>query len=161
MGFPSAKTYINNHNKRPNVGPLVSPHSTNHDPYTCTTLGQPNFQHHTSQNYNNATTTTLDLGLPAVKCRFCQRYILLLKAPKARATGQQSVDYTCNMIQMIETMNGIFWSVKNMLTCLLQSVPLQTWTFFPTLTKWWLIRRFLFSRIFQWKKTQFCPTFQI
>jgi hypothetical protein len=53
-------------------------------------------------------TTTLDLGHPAVKHRFCQRYIRLIKVPKARATGRQSMDHTCNMIQMIETMKASF-----------------------------------------------------
>jgi hypothetical protein len=48
----------------------------------------------------------------AVKHQFCQRYIILIKALKARATGQQSMDHTCNMIQIIKTMKGIFWSVK-------------------------------------------------
>jgi hypothetical protein len=48
-----------------------------------------------------------------------------------------------------------------MVTCLLQSVPLQKWTVFPTLTKLWLIRRYPFRRRFQWTKTQFCLTFQI
>jgi hypothetical protein len=71
------------------------------------------------------------------------------------------MDHTCNMIQMIETMKGIFWSVRKMGTCLLQSVPLQTCTIFPTLTKWWLIQRYLFHRRFQCTKTQFCLTFQI
>jgi hypothetical protein len=42
-----------------------------------------------------------------------QRYILLLKAPKARATGRQSTDHACSMIQMIETMkeNGDMYIV--------------------------------------------------
>jgi hypothetical protein len=121
MVFSSAKTYINGHNKRPNGGPLVSPPSTNQDPYKGTTLGQPiiptykrsnKFQHHTHLNYNNATTIILDVGHTAVKHQFYQCYILLLKAPKARITGQQSMDHTCNMIQMIETMKLIFWSIK-------------------------------------------------
>jgi hypothetical protein len=75
-------------------------------------LDQPKFQHHAHPYYNNANTTALDLGHPAVKRRFCQRYIFLLKAPKGRTTGQQSMDHTCNMVQMIETMKVIFWSVK-------------------------------------------------
>jgi hypothetical protein len=62
------------------------------------------------QSYH-CTTTTHDLGHPAFK-RFCQRYILSIKAPKARATGRQSMDHTCNMIQTIETMKGIFWSIQ-------------------------------------------------
>jgi hypothetical protein len=136
------------------------PPSTNHDPYKRMTLGQPKFQHHAYPYYNKATTATLDLGHPTVKHRFCQRYILLLKALKARATGRQSMDHTCNKIQMIETMKGIFWSVK-MVTCLLQSAPLQTWTIFLTLTKCWLIWRYSFRRRFQWMKTQFCLTFRI
>jgi hypothetical protein len=45
-------------------------------------------QHHTHPNCNNATTTTLDVGHPAVKRRFCQRCILPLKPPQARITGQ-------------------------------------------------------------------------
>jgi hypothetical protein len=63
-------------------------------------------------NYKNTTTTILDVGHLAVKHRFCQRYILLLKAPKACVTGRQSMDYTCNMIQMIKIMKGICWSIK-------------------------------------------------
>jgi hypothetical protein len=70
------------------------------------------FQQHAYPNYNTATATILDLWHPAFKRQLCQHYILLLKAPKARATGRQSMDHTCNMIQMIETMKGIFWSVK-------------------------------------------------
>jgi hypothetical protein len=89
------------------------PPSMNHDPYKHTTLGQPKFQHHTNPYYNNTNTNTLDLGHPAVKRRFCQLYILLLKAPKARITARQYMDHTCNMLQMIKTMKGIFWSVKN------------------------------------------------
>jgi hypothetical protein len=112
MALPSANPYINGHNKHPNGEPLVPPPSMNHDPCKCTTLGQPKFQHHTNICYNNATTITLGLGHPAVKHRFCQGYILLLKSLKARATGRQSMDHTCNMIQMIKTMKGIFWSVK-------------------------------------------------
>jgi hypothetical protein len=50
---------------------------------------------------------------------------------------------------------------QKMVTYLLQSVPLQTWTVFPTLTKWWPIRRYLFRSRFQWTKTQFYLTFQI
>jgi hypothetical protein len=88
------------------------PPSTNCDPYKHTTPGQTKFQHHSNLCYNNATTTTLDLGHPDVKLQFCQRFILLLKSPKARATGRQSMDHTCNMIQMIETMKVIFWSFK-------------------------------------------------
>jgi hypothetical protein len=53
------------------------------------------------------------LGHLAVKHHFCQRYILLLKAPKSRITGQQSMDRVCNMIQMIEAMKGICWSIKH------------------------------------------------
>jgi hypothetical protein len=48
-----------------------------------------------------------------------------------------------------------------MVTCLFKSVPLHTWAVFPTLTEWWLIRRYSFRRRFQWMKTQFCLTFQI
>jgi hypothetical protein len=48
-----------------------------------------------------------------------------------------------------------------MVMCLLQSVPLQTWTVFPTLTKWWLIWNYSFRRRFQWMKTQFCLNFWI
>jgi hypothetical protein len=108
-GFPICKNlyqWPQQTSKRWTIG---IPHSTNHDPYKRTTLCQPTFQHHTSLNYNNATTTTLDVGHRAVKRRFCQRYILLLKAPKVRATGRQSMDHTCNMINMIKTMKGIFW----------------------------------------------------
>jgi hypothetical protein len=88
------------------------PPRMNHDRYKHTTLGQPKFQHHTHPYYNTATTTTLYLGHPAVKRLFCQRYTLLLKAPKARATCRQSMDHTCNMIQIIKTMKLIFWSVN-------------------------------------------------
>jgi hypothetical protein len=84
----------------------------NHEPSKRTTLGKPKFHHHTNPYYNNTNTTSLDLGHPVVKRRFCQRYILLLKAPKAGTTGRKSMDQTCNMIQMIETMKGTFWSVK-------------------------------------------------
>jgi hypothetical protein len=38
--------------------------------------------------------------------------ILLVKAPKVRITGRQSMDHTCNMIQIIETMKLLFWSIK-------------------------------------------------
>jgi hypothetical protein len=69
-------------------------------------------QHHTNPNYNNATTAALDLGHLTVKHHFCERYILLIKSPKARITCRQSMDHTCNMIQMIETMKLIFSSVK-------------------------------------------------
>jgi hypothetical protein len=121
MVFSSAKTYIIGHNKHLNGGTLVSPPSTNHNPYKRTTLGQPiiptyeitnKFQYHTNPNYNNDTTTILDVGHPAVKHRFCQHYILLLKAPKARITCRHYMDHTCNMMQMIKTMKGIFWSDK-------------------------------------------------
>jgi hypothetical protein len=71
------------------------------------------FQHHTHPNYNNATTTILNVGHRDVKRRFCQRYILLIKAPKAHITGQQYMDHTCNMIQMIEIMKGICWHIKH------------------------------------------------
>jgi hypothetical protein len=64
------------------------------------------------QQRYHCTTTTLDLGHPAVKSQFCHGYIFPIKAPKARATGRQSMDHTCNMIQMIETMKGIFWCIK-------------------------------------------------
>jgi hypothetical protein len=122
MLFPSTKTYINGHTKHPNGGPLVSPPITNHDPYKRTTFGQPimptyksttKLQHHTHLNYNTTTDTILYLGHPAVKYRFCQHYILLLKAPKARITGRQYMDHTCNMIQMIKTMKRILRSVKH------------------------------------------------
>jgi hypothetical protein len=53
------------------------------------------------------------LGHQAVSHHFCQSYILIFKAPKAHITGQQSMDHTCNMIQMIETMKGMCWSVNN------------------------------------------------
>jgi hypothetical protein len=62
---------------------------------------------------------------------------------------------------MIETMEGIFWSIKKMVTCILQSVPLQTCTVFLTLKIWWLIRCYSFCRRFQWTRMQFCLTFQI
>jgi hypothetical protein len=112
MVFPSAKTYINGHNKRPNGEPLVPSPSMNHDPDKRATLDEPKFQHHTNPYYNNITTTTLKLGHPAVKRQFFQHCIILLKSPKERITGQKSMDHTCSMIQMIETMKGIFWSVK-------------------------------------------------
>jgi hypothetical protein len=69
-------------------------------------------QHHTNLNYNSATPTIINLGHLAIKHHFLHRYIILLKAPKTRTTCQQSMDHTCNMIQMIETMKGIFWSFK-------------------------------------------------
>jgi hypothetical protein len=109
-GFPICKNlyqWPQQTSKRWTIG---TPHITNRDPYKRMILGQPNFQHHTSPNYNNATTTTLHLGNPAVKHRFCQRYILLLKAPQVHVTCRQSMDHKCNMIQMIETMKGIFES---------------------------------------------------
>jgi hypothetical protein len=98
------------------------PAITKHDPYKHMTLGQPimptyksnaKFQHHTTMNCNNATATIFDLGHLAVKRQFYQHYILLLKAPKARIIGRQSMDHTCNMIHMIETMKGICWSANN------------------------------------------------
>jgi hypothetical protein len=115
------KNSINEHNKHPNGGPLVSPPSTHYDPYKHMTIGHSvtptcksaiKLQHHTNSNYNSATTTIIDLGHPTVKHHFFQRYILLLKASKGCITGLQSMDHTCNMIQMIETVKGIFWSVK-------------------------------------------------
>jgi hypothetical protein len=117
MVFPSTKTSINEDNKRQNGGPLISPPSTYHDPYKHVTLGHPvtptynsaiKLQRHTNSNHNIATTTIIDLGHPAFKHHFCQCYILLPKSPKARITGQQSMDHTCNM-----TMKGIFWSIKH------------------------------------------------
>jgi hypothetical protein len=123
MVFPSAKTYKNGHSKHTNGGSLVSPTSTNHDPYKHTTLGQPivttynsttKFQHHINTNYKNTTTAILNLGHPALKHRFCQRYILLPEAPKSRITDQQSIYHTCTMIQMIKTMKIICWSIKNL-----------------------------------------------
>jgi hypothetical protein len=89
--FPCIKTSINEHNKHPNGGPLVSPPSTHHGPYKLMILGHavtPTYksaiklQHHTSSNCNSATTTIVDSGHPAVKHHLCQRYILLLEAPK-------------------------------------------------------------------------------
>jgi hypothetical protein len=111
-GFPICKNlyqWPQQTSKRWTIG---IPHRTNHDPYKRMILGQPNLQHHTSPNYNNATTNNLYLGHPAVKHGLCQRYILLLKSPKARVTCRQSMDHTCNMIQMIETVKGIFGSIK-------------------------------------------------
>jgi hypothetical protein len=58
------------------------------------------------------TTTIIDFGHLAVKHHFYQRYILLLKAAKACNTGRQSMDHACNMLQMIETLKGIFWSIN-------------------------------------------------
>jgi hypothetical protein len=43
---------------------------------------------------SNATNTTLELGHLVVKHHFHQRHIIHLKAPKARITGQQSMDHT-------------------------------------------------------------------
>jgi hypothetical protein len=122
MVLPSKKTSINEHNTQQYGGTLVSPPSTYHGPYKCMTLGHyimPAYksaiklQHHTNSNYNIATTTRIALGNPAVKHYLCQRYIHLLKAPKTRIKCQQSMDHTFNMIQMIETMKGMFWYIKH------------------------------------------------
>jgi hypothetical protein len=43
--------------------------------------------HHINSNYTIATATIIDLEHPAMKQHFFQRYILLLKAPKACITG--------------------------------------------------------------------------
>jgi hypothetical protein len=111
MVFPSAKTFINGHGKHPNGGPLVSPSSQ------ITTLKNVQLSANPSRPHKRAppssnTRHTLDLVHPAVKRQFCQRYILLQKSPKARTMGRQSTDHICNMIQMIETMKGIFLSIK-------------------------------------------------
>jgi hypothetical protein len=91
MVFPSTKANINEHNKRSNGGALVSPPSSHHDPYERMTFGHSvtstyksaiKLQHHTDLNYISATTTIIDLGHPAGKCHFYQRYILIIKAPK-------------------------------------------------------------------------------
>jgi hypothetical protein len=71
------------------------------------------------------------------------------------------MDHTCNMIQRLKLLNEYFGPSSKMVTCLLQSVPFQRWTVFPTLMKWWLIRLYLFCRRFQWTKTDFCLTFRI
>jgi hypothetical protein len=79
MVFPSAKIYINGHNKRPNGGPLVSPPITNHNPYKHTTIGQTivptkkitnKFQHHMHQ-----TKTTLPLPPSIWSIRLSNVYV--------------------------------------------------------------------------------------
>jgi hypothetical protein len=110
--LPSTKTSINEHNTCPNGEPLVSPPvkiMTQTNVWLLITI---KFQHHTTSNYNITTTTIIDLGHPVVKCHVDQRYIILLKFPKACITCQKSMDHTCNIIHIIETMKVIVWSVK-------------------------------------------------
>jgi hypothetical protein len=67
-GFPICKNlyqWPQQTSKRWTIG--TPPPSTYHDPYKLTTLGQPNFQHHSNPYYNNATTVSLYVGQPAVK----------------------------------------------------------------------------------------------
>jgi hypothetical protein len=113
----------------------------------------------TSNTTQVRTTTTLPLP-PSIwgirLLRFFQCYKLLIKCHRPTIHGP-------NMQHDTDDRNyerNIFVRQKTV-TCLLQSAPLQTWTVFPTLTKWWLIWRYSFRRRFQWTKTQFCLIFQI
>jgi hypothetical protein len=68
----------------------------------------------------NTTTlqTTTSLPLPSLTWGIRPSNFIFVSAipspqtPKISITGQQSMDHTCNTIQMIETMKGIFWSIK-------------------------------------------------
>jgi hypothetical protein len=118
------------------------------------------FQHHTNSNYNNATTISIDLGHPAIKHHFCQHYIFLIKAPKEGITGKQSMDHTCSMIQIIETMKGIFWSIHlhgDVSIIISASEDMYHLTNFDDVVD----HPALLVPQFQWTKMQFCLTFRI
>jgi hypothetical protein len=128
-GFPICKQIYQWPQQTSKWRTIGTPPNTNHGPYKHMTLGQPKFQHHTNTYYNNTTTATtnLDLGHPAVKHRFCQRCILLLKAPKTRATPQADNPWTtpATWYRRLKLWKESFGPSRKMVTCLLQSVPLQ------------------------------------
>jgi hypothetical protein len=87
-------------------------HSTHHGLTNLLLSVTPSHPHTRSPTSCNTTQFRTTTTLPTVKHHFCHRHIFLLKAPKARMTGRQSMDHTYSIIRMIETMKLICLSIK-------------------------------------------------
>jgi hypothetical protein len=101
------------------------------------------------------------LGHPAIKCIFCQCYIILLKSPKSSNTGQQSMEHTRNILQMIETLKIIFWSVKRHGDVSIAIGAFADMDHLPDFNDMVDHPALPVPRIFQWLKKNFTFTFPI